>query len=76
MKRVDYTPLKKYLKTMDKTNREQFANQCETTISYINKRISLEKPFGYRIAKHIYRLGVMQPQQLRPNDWQDFSWNI
>lgn len=74
MNDFDPSSLRLYLKTLPKQKREEFALDCGTTLNYLNKRISIRKPFGYQISKKIAEKRIMTPEQLRPADYQNYTW--
>lgn len=71
---VDFSPLLSYLNRMPRSEQIVFAKDCNTTIAYMRKRISLKRPFGFEISREIAARGIMTPQQLRPNDYENFAW--
>lgn len=71
---IDFSNLSAFLNAMPKTEQIKFAKKCKTTIIYMRKRISLKKQFGFEISREIAKHGVMTPQQLRPEDYQNYIW--
>lgn len=75
MREIDFSPLRLYLKNLTDEDRNKFASECGTSVGYIRKRMSLKKPFGFLIARKIAEKGIMTPEQLRPDDYQNYIWN-
>ncbi|HEZ5040148.1 Cro/Cl family transcriptional regulator [Kingella negevensis] len=71
---IDFSPLSNYLNSLSHDEQILFAHQCNTTIGYMRKRISLKRPFGFKIANEIAYRGIMKPQDLRPNDYFNYVW--
>ena len=75
MPEIDFSPLRMFLKTLPREEKEAFASECGTSLGYLYKRMSQKMPFGYQISRNIARKGVMTPQQLRPADHGNYTWN-
>jgi hypothetical protein len=73
---IDFSPLSTYLNSLSYAEQMAFAQECNTTVGYMRKRISLKRPFGFKIANEIAARGIMTPQDLRPNDYLDYVWKI
>lgn len=71
---IDFTNLVAYLNALSRDEQIDFAKKCHTTIGYMRKRISLKRPFGFEIANEISAHGIMQPQELRPADYENYVW--
>lgn len=71
---IDFSPLLNYLNSLPHNEQVLFAQKCHTTIGYMRKRISLKRPFGFKIANEIAYNGIMRPQDLRPTDYFNYVW--
>ena len=75
MCKIDFSPLRLHLKGLSNEEKNKFASDCGTSLGYMRKRMSLNRPFGFFVARKIAEKGVMTPQQLRPNDYENYIWN-
>lgn len=68
--------LREYLNSLDTSEQEDFANRCETSLSYLRKAISIGQTLGERLVIAIEResAGSVRCEHLRPDvDWKYLS---
>lgn len=60
-----------YLKTMDRPDRDAFAQRCGTSLGHLNNVAYGYKPCGPELAVSIEQEsgGAVTRQELRPDDW-------